>query len=161
MESSCLICGSQFPRYDSDDDDDSNTSDSDGRDQLKEDSEQSSIRTGEESGLEAFEDKNIKHELANDDLKGLICKGCSSSVHGSVHLLHRELATLESHVKKIHDVCRMCSDLAFGEEVKCDSRDCQVFYARVKETNNMKSLQTKVRLIMRRLGRRNGDWLSF
>lgn len=47
-------------------------------------------------------------------------------------------------MKDISDVCRSCSGLAFGEEVRCDSRDCPVFYTRVKEKAALGSLRERI-----------------
>ncbi|KAH9828841.1 DNA polymerase type-B family [Teratosphaeria destructans] len=46
--------------------------------------------------------------------------------------LRRKLQKAEKKRRDLHDVCRSCADLAPGEEVRCDSRDCPVFYSRVK-----------------------------
>lgn len=46
--------------------------------------------------------------------------------------LRRKIRKAEMRNRDLEDVCRSCAGLAFGETVKCDSRDCPVFYSRVK-----------------------------
>ena len=41
-------------------------------------------------------------------------------------------------------VCRSCSGLAWGEEIKCDSRDCPVFYTRIREKGKLANLRAGV-----------------
>jgi DNA polymerase zeta len=41
-------------------------------------------------------------------------------------------------------VCRSCSGLAWGEEVRCDSRDCPVFYTRIREKSRLANLKEGV-----------------
>ena len=46
--------------------------------------------------------------------------------------LRDKVHKVEQRHRDLEDVCRSCAGLSFGEEVKCDSRDCPVFYSRVK-----------------------------
>lgn len=46
--------------------------------------------------------------------------------------LRAKINKAENRVSNLEAVCRSCAGLAFGEEVKCDSRDCPVFYTRTK-----------------------------
>jgi DNA polymerase zeta len=46
--------------------------------------------------------------------------------------LRDKIYKVEHRHRDLEDVCRSCAGLSFGEEVKCDSRDCPVFYSRVK-----------------------------
>jgi DNA polymerase zeta len=46
--------------------------------------------------------------------------------------LRDKIHKVEQRHRDLEDVCRSCAGLSFGEEVKCDSRDCPVFYSRVK-----------------------------
>lgn len=62
-----------------------------------------------------------------------ICESCASKPEKSLYALKSKVQKAEVKVKNILDVCRSCSGFAFGEEVRCDSRDCPVFYSRVKE----------------------------
>ena len=46
--------------------------------------------------------------------------------------LRGKISKAERRHRDLEDVCRSCSGIAFGEEVRCDSRDCPTFYSRVK-----------------------------
>jgi DNA polymerase zeta len=39
--------------------------------------------------------------------------------------------------------------LPFGEEIKCDSRDCPVFYTRIKERSRLSALRDSVAPVIR------------
>jgi len=46
--------------------------------------------------------------------------------------LRGKIAEAERRHRDLENVCRSCAGLAFGEDVKCESRDCPTFYSRVK-----------------------------
>ena len=46
--------------------------------------------------------------------------------------LRKKMQNAEKRVRDIEDVCRSCSGLAWDEKIRCDSRDCPIFYSRVK-----------------------------
>ncbi|KAK4543375.1 hypothetical protein LTR36_005518 [Oleoguttula mirabilis] len=52
--------------------------------------------------------------------------------------LRQKLRKAEKKVKDMEDVCRSCANLPpVEEEVRCDSRDCPVFYSRVKANTQL------------------------
>ncbi|KAK3696761.1 DNA polymerase zeta [Vermiconidia calcicola] len=51
--------------------------------------------------------------------------------------LQDKLQKTERRAEDLEHVCRSCANLAWGEEVKCDSRDCPVFYSRVKANTQL------------------------
>ncbi|PSK46036.1 DNA polymerase zeta catalytic subunit [Elsinoe australis] len=61
-----------------------------------------------------------------------LCAVCLASKARSLLALRARLKKAEKKKKNMDAVCRSCADLPFGDEVKCDSRDCPVFYSRVK-----------------------------
>ncbi|GAM90388.1 hypothetical protein ANO11243_084310 [Dothideomycetidae sp. 11243] len=61
-----------------------------------------------------------------------LCEACRTDGARSLLMLRRRLMKAERKKMDIDAVCRSCSGIAFGDEVKCDSRDCPVFYSRVK-----------------------------
>ena len=54
----------------------------------------------------------------------------------------------------VDEVCRSCSNLSFGEEVRCDSRDCPVFYSRVKANTKLGSTTALLDVVIDALERR-------
>lgn len=63
-----------------------------------------------------------------------LCKVCREARPQQTLLaLRSKLRKAEKKARDIWDVCRSCASLTQGDgEVKCDSRDCPVFYSRVK-----------------------------
>ncbi|EGP82687.1 uncharacterized protein MYCGRDRAFT_77946 [Zymoseptoria tritici IPO323] len=62
-----------------------------------------------------------------------LCPTCLHSRPAQTLLsLRAKVTKAEKKVADIEAVCRSCADLPAGEEVRCDSRDCPVFYSRVK-----------------------------
>jgi DNA polymerase zeta len=62
-----------------------------------------------------------------------LCHTCRHSRSQQTLLaLQNKIYKAERRHRDLEDVCRSCAGLSFGEEVKCDSRDCPVFYSRIK-----------------------------
>lgn len=61
-----------------------------------------------------------------------ICKVCRSRPSISIHTLLSRYHLAESRLVSAHRICASCSSTPLAEEVKCDSLDCPVLYARVK-----------------------------
>jgi DNA polymerase zeta len=73
-----------------------------------------------------------------------ICEECVANPAAALYALRMRLHRAESRVKNVHDVCQSCSGLSFGDEIRCDSRDCPVFYTRVRENAALGSLKASV-----------------
>ncbi|KAM0717908.1 hypothetical protein Q7P37_006240 [Cladosporium fusiforme] len=70
---------------------------------------------------------------SRDEMPLPLCQVCRYSQSQETLLaLRRKIQKAELRNRDLEDVCRSCAGLSFGEEVKCDSRDCPVFYSRVK-----------------------------
>lgn len=62
-----------------------------------------------------------------------LCESCrKEQPQRSLLSLRRRLQGAEKRAADLEDVCRSCASLPVGDRVKCDSRDCPVFYSRVK-----------------------------
>lgn len=61
-----------------------------------------------------------------------ICSVCKQNKYTSILSLRSRLSRAELKVCNLEKICRSCSGLAWGEEVRCDSKDCAVFYTRVR-----------------------------
>ena len=62
-----------------------------------------------------------------------LCRTCRYERASQTLLaLRGNLKGAEKKVRDFREICRSCADLAPGEEVRCDSRDCPVMYSRVK-----------------------------
>lgn len=83
---------------------------------------------------------NNNNNLEGQQYQLLLCTAhmTERNLPNTVFALRLRLAKAEAKRTQIEDVCRSCSGLAFGEEVKCDSRDCPVYYSRVKAKSKEK-----------------------
>ncbi|KAK8176315.1 hypothetical protein BC567DRAFT_196529 [Phyllosticta citribraziliensis] len=70
-----------------------------------------------------------------------LCPSCASSPHTTLASLRARLAAADRRVADSAAVCRSCAGLAFGEQVRCASRDCPVFYSRVREGARARALR--------------------
>ena len=61
-----------------------------------------------------------------------LCPDCRNSPSRTILALRTKLTTAEKKVADVDRVCRSCANLAWSDEVKCDSRDCPVFYTRLR-----------------------------
>jgi DNA polymerase zeta len=73
-----------------------------------------------------------------------ICEECIQQPALVLYALGMRKLRAEKRVRNVRDVCRSCSGLSFEDDVKCDSRDCPVFYTRVKEESALESLKERV-----------------
>lgn len=77
-----------------------------------------------------------------------LCVKCLIRPARSLLALKTRLWKTESRVKEVEMVCRSCSSLAWGDEIKCDSRDCPVFYTRIREHAKLKGLRDSAGVIV-------------
>ena len=73
-----------------------------------------------------------------------LCLNCAGRPSVSLYTLRARLHREENRLKDINAICRSCASLAFGEDVRCDSRDCPVFYTRVRERTALAGSYTNV-----------------
>ncbi|KAL9123251.1 MAG: hypothetical protein Q9187_000196 [Circinaria calcarea] len=61
-----------------------------------------------------------------------ICNDCIAHPETSLLTLRQRLNVAEKKGVSLEKVCRSCAALPWGEEVRCDSKDCPVFYTRTR-----------------------------
>ena len=71
-----------------------------------------------------------------------ICARCMSCTDKSSWVLRTRLNSAERKAINLERVCRSCSGLAWGEDVKCDSKDCPVFYTRTRHMAQYRSFKS-------------------
>ena len=76
--------------------------------------------------------EKIKRSERSTDIPSPVCAGCLAEIPSSLYTLQMRKRENERQSQAIHNVCRSCAGLAPGDEVRCDSRDCPVFYGRVR-----------------------------
>jgi hypothetical protein len=68
------------------------------------------------------------------DLELNVCERCrkDENISSTLHTLLSRLHLAESRVISAQRICASCSSTPISDEVRCDSIDCSVLYARVK-----------------------------
>jgi DNA polymerase zeta len=90
-----------------------------------------------------------------------LCQSCLAQSNVSLLALSRQLAAAETKAANLEKVCRSCASLAWREPVKCDSKDCPVFYTRTRHMSLLRSTRAAVRPASRLLesvGAKLYDW---
>ncbi|KAM5347076.1 hypothetical protein ACJ41O_010081 [Fusarium nematophilum] len=64
-----------------------------------------------------------------------LCPACRANAPASLLVLQTRLATEERRLGDLLSLCRSCSGLAPVEDVQCDSKDCPVFWTRMKQAS--------------------------
>ncbi|KAF2876901.1 hypothetical protein BDV95DRAFT_480820 [Massariosphaeria phaeospora] len=77
-----------------------------------------------------------------------LCTKCLKRPARALFVLKDRLWKRETRIQQIDTICRSCSNLAWGEEIKCDSRDCPVFYTRVKERSKLAGMKGGVERVI-------------
>jgi DNA polymerase zeta len=67
-----------------------------------------------------------------------LCPRCRKNVPGSLTKLQTRLQTEERKYEEDLSICRSCSGLMPLEEVKCDSKDCPVFWRRMRQLGKVR-----------------------
>ena len=71
-----------------------------------------------------------------------ICSNCMQHTETSLLAMRFKLSKTENKAINLEKICRSCAGLAFGEEVKCDSKDCPVFYTRARHFAGLRSTKS-------------------
>lgn len=73
-----------------------------------------------------------------------LCEQCLKRPARALLVLKDRIWKSEQRAKQVDMVCRSCSNFAWGEEIRCDSRDCPVFYTRIRERAKLSGLKDSV-----------------
>ncbi|OXV09392.1 hypothetical protein Egran_02843 [Elaphomyces granulatus] len=95
------------------------------------------------------------------DTKLPICNSCLQHPHVSLYHLRSRLKTAEKRVDNLHTICRSCMGVPFGDDVRCDSKDCPVFYSRTRDMANWKHSRAVLGPAVKLLEERSGNSLDW
>lgn len=70
-----------------------------------------------------------------------ICANCMENAQSSLLILRSRLNKADKNALNLEKICRSCAGLVWGEEVKCDSKDCPVFYTRVRHLAHLRNMR--------------------
>jgi DNA polymerase zeta len=83
--------------------------------------------------------------------EGPICENCLSDKSRSLLSLQERLNGEEKKFMDLQRICQSCSGLSPLDEVRCDSKDCPVFYTRTRQKVRLKTERTLVEPVMKEL----------
>jgi DNA polymerase zeta len=72
-----------------------------------------------------------------------LCYSCREDPTESAYILAGRSQISERRHLQLQAICSDCCSIPFGEEVGCDSRDCPVFYSRLKAASQLENFVTK------------------
>ncbi|KAF5003903.1 hypothetical protein FDECE_9579 [Fusarium decemcellulare] len=90
---------------------------------------------------------NIK--FAHED--NPLCPACRSNVPASLLALQTRLTTEERRLEEVLSLCRSCSGLGPVEDVHCDSKDCPVFWTRMRQASKTRGERNASQPVMQAL----------
>lgn len=80
-----------------------------------------------------------------------LCAVCRADASTSLYALRERRKQAEAKARNVEVVCRNCAGLDWAEDVTCDSKDCPVFYTRVRAKAKFTSGQRLLDSVMERL----------
>ena len=86
-----------------------------------------------------------------------ICGDCMMQPDISLLALRSRLNKAEDKATHLLKICRSCAGLTWGEEVKCDSKDCAVFYSRARHMATLKTTRQLSEPVIKALEESGGD----
>ncbi len=87
--------------------------------------------------------KNSVCFVCRSDLESDIplCESCVRDADKSLFDLQRRINKAENRAVGLEKVCRSCAGLAPGEDVKCNSKECPVFFSRTRHLSILRNTQ--------------------
>lgn len=88
--------------------------------------------------------KSLNCLVCGDKLEdeGSVCPKCLSDKPVSILALRSKLSHEENKYMNLLRVCQSCSGISALDEVRCDSKDCPVFYTRTRQKARLKTERT-------------------
>ncbi|KAM0623874.1 hypothetical protein ACHAQG_004066 [Verticillium nonalfalfae] len=85
-------------------------------------------------------------------VEGTLCERCRSDVPPSILNLQSRLMREEKRYLDVVKLCRSCAVLPPLDDVACDSKDCPVFYSRVKQATRLAAERSVLEPVIKELG---------
>ncbi|KAL9600620.1 MAG: hypothetical protein Q9219_003053 [cf. Caloplaca sp. 3 TL-2023] len=77
-----------------------------------------------------------------EEAESPICNRCMQCTDTSLLILRTRQNHAEQKAINLEKVCRSCAGLAWGDDVRCDSKDCPVFYTRARHMATLRTEST-------------------
>ncbi|PNH39290.1 hypothetical protein VD0004_g7601 [Verticillium dahliae] len=85
-------------------------------------------------------------------VEGTLCERCRGDVPPSILNLQSRLMREEKEYLDVVKLCRSCAALPPLDDVACDSKDCPVFYSRVKQATRLAAERSVLEPVIEELG---------
>ncbi|KAM6535632.1 DNA polymerase zeta [Fusarium falciforme] len=99
-------------------------------------------------------------KFANED--NPLCPACRTNVPASLLTLQTRLSTEERRLQEVLSLCRSCAGIGPVEDVQCDSKDCPVFWTRMRQTSKTRGArntnQPVIQALVEGVDRLSLDW---
>lgn len=99
-------------------------------------------------------------KFANED--SALCRTCRTNVPASIMTLQRRTSTEERRLEEVLSLCRSCAGIGPMEDVQCDSKDCPVFWTRMRQTSKTLGAQNTnqpvIQALVEGVDRLSLDW---
>ncbi|ETS84869.1 hypothetical protein PFICI_02894 [Pestalotiopsis fici W106-1] len=91
-----------------------------------------------------------------------ICEACLTNAPASLLKLQSQLGTEEQKYLNVLSICRTCAGLSPLDDVPCDSKDCPVFYTRMKQAARYRTerglVEPAMKLLIEEVERQDLEW---
>ena len=90
-----------------------------------------------------------------------VCTDCMGLPETALVKIQSDLNKAEAKAFHLDNICRSCAGLAWGQEVRCDSKDCPVFYTRTRHRAGLGSTRMIIQPTMTYLKNNIGDVMDW
>ncbi|KAI1760206.1 hypothetical protein GGR53DRAFT_510706 [Hypoxylon sp. FL1150] len=90
-------------------------------------------------------------KMTKDETGSSVCARCRQNAPASLLTLQSQLNEEEKKLNDVTKICQSCAGLAPLDSVPCDSKDCPVFYTRMKQAARYRSEKTVVEAAIEQL----------
>ncbi|KAK4452812.1 hypothetical protein QBC34DRAFT_397046 [Podospora aff. communis PSN243] len=87
-----------------------------------------------------------------------LCKRCEADTATSMARLQTKINTQQRRYADVIKVCQSCAGMAPLEEVPCESKDCPVYYTRVKQETRLRGEKTTLEPALMHLEVKDLEW---
>ncbi|KAF5000888.1 hypothetical protein FGRMN_1497 [Fusarium graminum] len=91
-----------------------------------------------------------------------LCLACRTNIPSSMLALQTRLTTEERRLQEVLSLCRSCSGIGPIEDVQCDSKDCPVFWTRMRQASKARgernTSQPVIQSLVEEVERLSLDW---
>ncbi|KAH6956461.1 hypothetical protein DER45DRAFT_505722 [Fusarium avenaceum] len=91
-----------------------------------------------------------------------LCLACRTNIPSSILSLQTRLTSEERRLQEVLSLCRSCSGVAPVEDVQCDSKDCPVFWTRMRQASKTRgernASQPVIQLLVEEVEKLSLNW---